>query len=248
MPKTQTEPQVRESRTAGRVVDVLDLLLTSRDGLTLTDVSGELSIPKSTVHGILQAMRRRGYVALDERTKMYSLGLRLVARAQDTPIVQIVQVEARPHLERLARQMEETVLLCGFESDAIVCIDQIASPSAVRYTVRLGDRWPLERTSAGKIFLSQLPDAAHNGDPELRAELASIRELGYAASDAELTVGVACVSAPVRTHDGAIGAAVCVIGSVERMRPKEQTVIDAVLRTTRRLSTLIGAAGAPRLA
>jgi DNA-binding IclR family transcriptional regulator len=248
MPRVRTEPQARESRTAGRVVDTLDLLLSSREGLTLTDVSAELRIPKSTVHGILQAMRRRGYVALDERTKTYSLGLRLIARAHDTPVVQVVQADARPLLERLAHDIEETVLLCGYESDAVVCIDQIESPSAVRYTVRIGDRWPLERTSAGKIYLSQLDDAELNGDAKLRREIDAIRETGYAMSRAELTAGVMCVSAPVLAHDGSADAAVCVIGSAERVEPKERAVVDSLLRTTKRLSKIVGSAGAPRRA
>jgi DNA-binding IclR family transcriptional regulator len=214
--------------------------------LTLTEIGEQLGIPKSTLHGILQAMRRRGFVSLDARSRRYSRGLRLVALAQDTPIVQVVQAEARPHLERLAQELEETVLLCGYESDAVVCIDQIESPSAVRYTVRLGDRWPLERTSAGKLYLSQLPDDALGGEAMLLDDIVAVRAAGYATSRAELTVGVMCVSAPVYAYDGAIGAAVCVIGAAERVVPKEQAVIDAVLRTSELLSALVGSAGGPR--
>src|SRR2546423_3686099 len=50
-------------RTANRLMDILELLAASRDGLALREVSACLRAPKSSLLPLLRALTSRGYLA-----------------------------------------------------------------------------------------------------------------------------------------------------------------------------------------
>src|SRR5688572_31982507 len=62
-------------RAANRVVDILELLAASADGLALRDVSAQLEAPKSSLLPLLRALTARGYLA-QGRAGGYRLGAR----------------------------------------------------------------------------------------------------------------------------------------------------------------------------
>jgi IclR family acetate operon transcriptional repressor len=70
----------------------------------------------------------------------------------------------------------------------------------------------------------------------LDAELASIRQRGYAFDEEEFRHGVACVSAPV-TDAGAASAAFTVSAPVERFRARRRELVEAVLAAARAVSS-----------
>jgi DNA-binding IclR family transcriptional regulator len=221
---------------------MLDLFLASGEGLTLTDISRELGVPKSTAHGILQTMRRRGYLSWNAGSKAYSIGLRLVALAQAAPILETVQARARPHLERLARELHETALLLAYEGFTSVCVDKVESASPLRYTVRLGERWPLHGTSIGKLYLAELGEREVREllarepvrrftertivDPDaLVAELEVVRRNGYAENHDEIIEGVTGYGAPIRVQGGRLVGGLSVVGPTERMEDRHDVIV-----------------------
>lgn len=74
----------------------------------------------------------------------------------------------------------------------------------------------------------------------LRAELALIRERGYAISDEELEVGVVAASAPVTDFTGRIVAAVNVSAPKARMPAELETIGKFVAKATEPLSAHLG--------
>ena len=110
-----SRPPAPENRSVGRILDVLDLFLDGGATYTLKDVSEALGIPKSTAHGILHAMRGKGYLTVDPETKRYAVSLGLVGRLSATPTVEILRGRARRHLERLSTTLGETTKLIVFE-------------------------------------------------------------------------------------------------------------------------------------
>lgn len=246
-----------ESRSAARVMDMLDLFFNMRDGLTLTDISTKLGMPKSTAHGILQTMLRRGYLTWDPRTKIYSIGLRAVALAQASPVLQTIRTRARPYLERLAASLRETVMLGAYEADSVVCVDTVPSPEPVRFTVQLGERRPLHGTSLGKLYLAslgeeearrlleelgleRLTDQTITSADAMLAELREIREAGYAVNRSESIEGVYSFGAPVYAHGGALVAGMSVVGGSERLLQKADAIVPELLTAARRLSEELG--------
>lgn len=242
-----------ESRSASRVMDMLDLFFNQRAGLTLTDISNELGIPKSSAHAILQTMRRRGYLVWDPETKAYSIGLRVVALAQASPVLRTIQSRARPYLERLAYSLNETVMLGAYEADGVVCVDTVVSPDPVHFTVLLGERRPLHGTSLGKLYLASLDDDEVRdiiGSFGLRrlttdtivdldalfAELGRIREQGYAANLSESIEGVSSFGAAVFAHGRRPVAGVSVVGASNRIEAKSEAILAELLPAVEELS------------
>src|SRR3989454_7373354 len=72
-------------RAANRLVDILELLAASRDGLALREVSRHLRAPKSSLLPLLRALTARGYLAqgraLEYRLRPGALDLRAAAPA-----------------------------------------------------------------------------------------------------------------------------------------------------------------------
>ena len=66
-----------------RAMSLFELLAESQSGMTLSQLSRKLDIPKSTAHYLLHTLQTRGYVQRSSDGRQYSLGLRFadVARA-----------------------------------------------------------------------------------------------------------------------------------------------------------------------
>src|SRR5207244_7917964 len=77
VPDTERDSKHR-TRSAGhratnRVVDILELVAASADGLALRDVSAQLEAPKSSLLPLIRALTARGYLA-HGRAGEYRLG------------------------------------------------------------------------------------------------------------------------------------------------------------------------------
>lgn len=246
-------------RGYGRVIDVLDLLASSAGGLTGSDVSRHLGLPKSTVFLLLDHLRDRGVVALHPETRRFSSGPALVRLAwRVVGALDLVRL-ARPHLEALSLETGEDVYLAVRHGTEFVYVDKVEGALSVRLNTRLGSPRPLHSTAPGKLFLAFGSAAllervvAEHGlvpmtpstitDPaRLAEELAAIREQGYSFSDAENVEGIAALAAPVRDHTGQVAAALNVATLRDRARTRRDFLAERLLAAARRLDEALGAA------
>lgn len=86
-----------------------------------------------------------------------------------------LDLTARPEMEKLHRQFDETVMLASQVGDSVVYTDAIESTRVIRYSAPLHTRRPLYPTSAGKCILAFAPArmrenylATHISEPEQR--------------------------------------------------------------------------------
>jgi len=99
--------------------------------LSISELSTKCDLPLSTLHRILKAMIKQGMIEQDEQTKYYRLGtiwMELGLQVYDT-MDYISKI--RPELERLAREVEESVYLskpAGLDTIIIERIDSAANP------------------------------------------------------------------------------------------------------------------------
>jgi IclR family acetate operon transcriptional repressor len=248
-----------ESRSATRVLDVLDLFLEDGSGYTLTDVSERLAIPKSTAHGILHAMSRRGYLTLDPATNRYTISLGFVGRTRATPAVEVLRQRARRSLTRLVATLGETAKLIAYEGTNSVAIDFVDGGGPLKYSVRLGQRWPLHATGGGKLYLAQYDDETVREmlgelgleritdetivDVEaLLSEIADVRATGWARQREEIHDGISGFAAPVRDQGGRLLAALVVMGPTARIDEKADTIVDVLVAEAAALSAEVGGA------
>lgn len=70
-------PSSEGVKSAVRVLAVIGLLTTERNGATFGDICGRLELPKSSTHALLRTMTDQGYVTIDPSTRRYHIGIRL---------------------------------------------------------------------------------------------------------------------------------------------------------------------------
>jgi IclR family transcriptional regulator, KDG regulon repressor len=216
-----------------------------------------LGLAKSTVHRLATTLVEYDILEQNRETGKYRLGLALfelgtmVRRKMDTNSGAQVQIHA------LADETGETVQLAILDHLSVLYIRIRESRQAVRMSSGLGSRAPAHCTGVGKALIAfQAPDVVQqiveNGlkrytentitDPEkLRAELATIRQKGYAIDDEEIEVGLRCIAAPIRDHSGQVTAAISVAAPVQRMTKKNmQATIPSVVAAAESISRRLG--------
>ncbi len=202
-------------------------------GTSLTDLATGLGMSKSTVLRLVAPLRETRLVDQDPESGHYRLGPQNALLGQVYLERLDIRRTASPLLHQLAQDAREAVHLVSFDPPEIVYIDKVESPQAVRMHSRVGGRQPAYCTATGKAFLAHSTDAVlaevlAAGLPArtpstlttpalLRAELSSVRALGYAVDDVENERDIRCVAAPVFGHTGTVLTAISVSGPASRV-------------------------------
>jgi DNA-binding IclR family transcriptional regulator len=232
-----------------RALDIFELLAASKIGLTLSDLSNALGVPKSSVHYLLNSLRNRGYVHRNETTKRFLLGLKILTLSNAALSGIELRREAAPYLRRLMEKSGLTVHLAVLEGDEAVLVERIEPPSAPRVATWIGKRMDLHCTGVGKAILAYLPDedfdrmvrehgfTRYNENTlvsrrRLVEEVARIRKLGYALEDEEGEIGFRCIGCPIFNREGRITAAISVAGTTEEITPERGARLSAYVKET----------------
>lgn len=171
----------------------------------------------STAHRLLAMLAYRGFVRQDPVSKAYLPGPSLTGVAFAIFGRLDIARSAAPLMRALSEQLRETVHVGMLDGASVRFVAAVEGPAAVRVASRLGRALPAHCTSTGKVMLAQLSAAelrallprerlkritAHSigSRAALEAELAAIRERGYATNREESEEGVASVAVPIPTR------------------------------------------------
>src|SRR4051794_40381350 len=103
------------TKSAVRVVDILEALAVCADGLGFSDLGRRLGLPKSSLHELLAALTDRGYVTFDEDQRTYALGIRVWELGQAYPYHRDLLREAHRVMESIVAAVNETVQLATLD-------------------------------------------------------------------------------------------------------------------------------------
>lgn len=194
-----------------RALRLLEHLADAGGSLRLAELESATGLPLPTVHRLLRALAHNGFVR-QEPSRRYALGPRLIRLGETAG--RALGTWALPRLAELVDEIGETANMAVLEADAVVYVAQVPSAHSMRMFTEVGRRVSAHSTGVGKALLSQLPDEevveilrrtgmpaqtprTHTDPVAFLAELAEIREQGWAVDDAEQEVGVRCVAVPV---------------------------------------------------
>lgn len=235
------------SQTVDRALMLLKMIAASYEPITIPQICEQTGFNRTTVWRLLYSLENSGFVERDEKSKGYQIGyaatsLSTGAHQQYGPLIRA----ARPVMERLWQDTQETVILSVPKHHGILCIDQIDSPHSVRLKNYIGDLSPFHCTSNGKVWLahlsekeldevlsSPLPAVTPNTitDPvSLREEVAQVRKSGYGSIYGELDGSENGISVPVYSNDEVI-AFINVSGPVFRFTKEKLEALAPTLRT-----------------
>ena len=246
-----------------RALAVLEAVAQRADGLSNSEISHRLKIPKSSASYILRALERGGYLRRGRDDGRYHIGLAVVSLSHRALAGLDVREMSVPVLRQLMEACGLTAHLAIRDHGRAVYIEKVEAPGFVKMDTWLGRRMDLHCTGVGKALLAYLPLAEVEAilenrifskhTPEtittlskLLRELERVRELGYAVDDEENSVGVRCVAAPVFNSEGQVETSLGVTGIVSQLdRTALPRVSELVKSAARKLSHQLGYA-APR--
>ena len=248
--KTQSVPALE------RGLLILEYLAQSRRGVTLSQLTSKLHLPRSTGHALLLTYQRTGYVQRCEKTGRYCLGFRLQAVANLALGGSSLRAQAAPLLHQLMQDTGLTVHLAVMENGEVILIDRIEAPGALHLATWVGKRMGLHCTALGKALIAELPASELDGlirkqglirynentiasRRALRLACETVQQSGYAIDDEEEEIGIRCIGAPVRNSTGEVIAAVSISGTraqLENIAARAAQVMGAAASLSQQIS------------
>lgn len=197
-----------------RAFDLVEIVAANGGHMAIGEIAGTSEIPLPTIHRLLKTMVERGYMR-QLPNRRYALGFRFVplgAKASS-----LVGVNTDALLAELVSQLGETANLAILSGGHAEYVAQVPSQHAMRMFTEIGRQVELHCSGVGKALLAQLDDAqvrsiidrvglpAHTSntltsEAALFADLAAIRERGYAIDEQEREAGVRCLAVPVASE------------------------------------------------
>lgn len=240
-----------------RALTLLDHLAQQREPMSLAQLTHELALPKSSVHGLCNTLMSFGYLRR-QPDGAFLIGPRVMSLAEAFVSGTDVAREFNAQWADAGAPPEETVVLSVLSgTDALyVAVRNSARPLGLAFNV--GMRLPAYLSGSGRAMLAyRAPDQVRElfvdgldvhltrkgprGIEGLLKELALSRKRGYSIDDEWVREGVYSFGAPVFDASGqaVAGVAVCInkalLGSDRGERHR-----DAVLAVARTLSQRLG--------
>jgi DNA-binding IclR family transcriptional regulator len=244
-------------QTIQKASEVLALYDRDHTEWGVREVAVKLKMAKSSTHDLMASLAKLGFLNKTEENR-YRLGWRLVTLSETLLATTELRREARPVMEDLAAQYQETIHLAVLDDTQAVYVDKLEGRQAVRVELTsLGARLYAHCSALGKVLLAYssepevkriiqtagLPRFTPNtltDEEELAQALAKIRKQGYAYDLEEILPDLCCVGAPIYNHAGQVIAAISMSLPAYRFRRSQTEYRDAVVRTAKIISERLG--------
>jgi DNA-binding IclR family transcriptional regulator len=226
------------------VIDKASAILAAlEDGpATLAELVATTHLARPTVHRLALALEHHHLVGRDA-TGAFVLGRRFADLAAAVGEDRLVAA-ALPVLTTLRDRTAESSQLYRRHGTHRICIAAVDRPVGLRDSIPVGTTMTMTAGSAAKVLLAwEVPDVIHPALARAHftaADLAQVRERGYAESASEREAGVGSVSAPVWGTAGTVIAAVSISGPTERLTMSPGSLhAGAVMDAARQLSDVL---------
>lgn len=204
-----------------RAASILRALERRPAGMSLGELAAAVSLPRSTVQRIVDALAAEGLVLAASSARGVRLGPSLTALANAARFE--IAEAARETLAALSRESGETVDLSIVDGDKIVFVDQVAGTHRLAAISGLGVAFPLHSSANGKAALAAMSDASLaklrkkirltpltantiTSWEALERELADIGKTGIAYDREENSDGISAIAMSVKSPSGELAA------------------------------------------
>jgi DNA-binding IclR family transcriptional regulator len=217
-----------------RAISLFELLANSTEGLTLSELSRKLTIPKSTTHYLIHTLATRGYIQQCADSRHYLLGLRFADIVSASRAQRNLRKTVAPCLHEIASRFRlTTIATVQREAEAVIIakVESLQDPGGGAW---IGRHLDLHCTAQGKALIAALPDKkldelfegrelarftprTISSPSALKAHLALVRAHGFAINDEEQVPGIRAVAVPIVDRVGTVVASVAVRGSTSQI-------------------------------
>jgi DNA-binding IclR family transcriptional regulator len=222
------EPASSGTQALDRAVQLASMVVQADAPVSFADLQEATGLAKSTTSRLLAALERGDLVEREENGGYVAGSLFWLYAARHDPWEQLVRL-ARPAMQRVGRDTQESVHLSVLRGDHVVQVAQVDS----QYLLGTRD-WtqvdvPAHTSSLGKVFLAwgvlaltdehleSLTPHTLTTRAALERDGVLARRRGYAVTVDELEEGLTGVAVPVRGIRGDVVAALGISGPTSRL-------------------------------
>ena len=243
-----------------RALDILSCFTLQSPQKGVSEISLETGLSKGSVHRLLMALKSRRCVDHDPVTGKYQLGTKLLEFAGVLYKNRLsYQEKARPSLQRLVDEINETVVVNALDGDSHICTLVIDASRPFRFFTQIGVRRRPFFGASGQVLLAwESREAVERLLPPDKLEaftllsitdpgdylrrLRQVKEQGYALDRGETFSDVTGLGAPIFDHNGHVVAAAVIVAPTHRV-PDDRLpeLIEKLLRATASISLDLGA-------
>jgi DNA-binding IclR family transcriptional regulator len=247
-PMPKSESQKYRAPALEKGLDIIELLASAREPLSLNRISSALGRTVSELFRMVQVLEYRGYVENSGSGGGYVLSNRLFALGMTKAPTKDLLDAALPVMRRLAEALGQSCHIAVASGDQMVVVARVEAPSDIGFAVRVGHRRDLVHSTSGLVlyaFQSQtvrdewkarLGANADEADWAMFESLGRIaREDGFVKADSQAVEGVIDLSAPV-VHQGFVLAALTMPFVKTRNGKPIDEAIKRVMASAREIS------------
>jgi DNA-binding IclR family transcriptional regulator len=221
---------IQSVEKALRLLQALDV---HGDWIGVRELSRQLGFSPPTTHNLLKTLVAAGFAEPNPATRQYRLGLTAIRLGAGLDPLNSMRLLARPYMERLASEFDETVVVSTWQNEQAVVVDWIQAdhPLSVSHNHGIIEH-PFVFASGRVLLAHQSPEAqaryaaredfssfGANGPKnaaQLRTLLAEVCAQGYAIVDNVNESGVIALGAPVFDAQGRLLLAIGCSAPVSR--------------------------------
>jgi len=248
----------RMIQSVQRALDIINCFDSLHTQLSLTEISEKLKLNISTVHGLINTLSAYSYIVKNPNNGKYRLGLEFILKANLVTQSLDLKEIGHSHLMKLTTTHNETSHLYVYQQEQIFCVDKVESPN--NYFIissRAGSKLPMHASASGKVFLAHMSASELNYflqdytfQPLTEKTITSVEELtahiqlivrnGYGVENEEIEENAYSLAAPIMDAQGKVVATISLIGSINRMKEKENDILEDLLEAAHEISSQLG--------
>ncbi len=206
-----------------KAFQILKLISNADNGIGISELSKNLRIGKSTVHGITIALEEIGAISRDPVSKKFTLGLTLFELGRSAYSHIDLKEISNPIMHDLMEKTQESVFLGVLNGEHVTIINIVESRKDIKITSPIGTTIPILAGAVGKVFLASMDEeqatriiksrgltkfTRNTGTDfnEYMDELKAVKNNGYAIDDEGYILGVWAVASPINTESHMMSA------------------------------------------
>lgn len=264
MPKQENFPNQRkystlskhfttESTSLRRSTEIIQCLC--NDINTITDIAEYLEYSTSTVHRLLQYLKKLKWIIQDVNNHKYYLGPMVTQLSSNyLSAHKYLILHSLREMTRLSAITEETISLTVMVQLHQIILHEISGTYNVKVTQENKELDYFYRGAASKVLLSQIdnrevktmlkhinrdtvPDNALVDKEKLLAQLKKIKQTGICVTCGERISGALCISAPINNYWCPVS--LNILGPEDQFKPNADHFTRELLASTNRISKVL---------
>lgn len=232
-------------KSAGRVLEVFELLATTRRPLSATEIGRILGYPKSSANVLLKSLTQLGYLSFDADSMQYFPSLRVTALGEWIPAALFGVGDAASMLQDVHDKTGETVTLSMRSGLSMRFLRVMPGKFFIALKMDEGTVAPLFGSAVGAAFLStrsadEVERIAQTAYQQVRTrqaraaiestvtDLPRVRQQGYAVTYGSLFPDTGAIGMALPTASDGNTLVFGVGGLQERVRRNEKVIARAM--------------------